>query len=206
PSLDGAVLGKAVTVKGVDGVAIACLLTENQSSARQVKTAHLCKHTGGSSEGSPHMLPGGRVFQCARLQLSLTQKSCGLEDLIGDWPKTPPQIQFLLLSLAQGDRCEDLSGNQDATDVVSRASHDAGESGSVSELWRLSECEGVLGLEWKVTLRRTSSSHEGSWHSLLIKIMSLILKSTQIVSNHFRCKNLSLPSHSGWSWRRLSKS
>lgn len=78
PSLDGAVLSKAVTVKGVDGVAIACLLTENQSSARQVKRAHLCKHTGGRSEGSPHRLPGGRAFQCAQLQLSLTQKSCGL--------------------------------------------------------------------------------------------------------------------------------
>lgn len=32
-----------------------------------------------------------------------------------------------LFSLAQGDRCEDLSGNQDLADADARASHDAGE-------------------------------------------------------------------------------
>ncbi|MEJ1276544.1 annexin A1 [Cricetulus griseus] len=130
PSSDVAALHKAIMVKGVDEATIIDILTKRTNAQRQqIKAAYL-QETGkglGTDEDTLIEILVSRnnreireINRVYREELKRDLAKDITSDTSGDFRKA-------LLSLAKGDRCEDLSVNQDLADTDARALYEAGE-------------------------------------------------------------------------------
>ncbi|XP_032490355.1 annexin A1 isoform X2 [Phocoena sinus] len=130
PSSDVEALHKAITAKGVDEATIIEILTKrNNAQRQQIKAAYLQEKGkgAGTDEDTLNEILASRTNREIK-EINRVYKEELKRDLAKDITSdTSGDYRKALLSLAKGERCEDLAMDDDLADTDARALYEAGE-------------------------------------------------------------------------------